>query len=114
MPMFLNPPPQRIRITREDFVITDEVLVRVDPTAEDVADVRSLLQNLLPGKLQSLAPLLFGDLLRRECRFSLARVGRRHLLLLLNRLALPATRHRRILVLPQVSNYLRASAVRAD
>jgi hexosaminidase len=50
MPIFINPPPQRIRVTREDFVIPEGALVRIDPAPEvEIADIREMLKALLPG-----------------------------------------------------------------
>src|SRR5947209_16232586 len=66
MPIFLNPPPQRIRVTREDFVIPESPLVLMDPAPEEeIADVREMVRALLPGaqfsaKLDVDAPVHLG------------------------------------------------------
>src|SRR3989442_4239179 len=50
MPIFINPPPQRLRVTREDFVIPQEALVRMDPApGAETGDVQDMLRALLPG-----------------------------------------------------------------
>jgi tetratricopeptide (TPR) repeat protein len=50
MPITIIPPPQRLRLTREEFALPELPLVRLDPTPErDAAGVRATLQALFPG-----------------------------------------------------------------